>query len=159
MRSRSLVCVVLLSLVAVACVSTWREDSTAAALPCGANEIVVSDRTAGSLTNTWHAECRGKVYQCSVPATADPDTPPHCEETGLAPTTTSSAPKPALPSPSAPPVAPVAPAAPIPAAAPTAPSAPSDLENKLQILKRAHDQGLITDAEYESKRRALLDAF
>jgi hypothetical protein len=147
MTPRRLAFVVLLSLVAVACASTWREDSTAATLQCGRDEIVVSDRTAGSITNTWRAECRGKVYQCSVSATADPDTPPHCEETGLAPTSISAPPPPP-------------PAAAIPAQPATpAPAPSSDLENKLQILKRAHDAGLITDAEYASKRRALLDAF
>ncbi|HKY93057.1 MAG TPA: SHOCT domain-containing protein, partial [Nevskiaceae bacterium] len=70
--------------------------------------------------------------------------PPRCELTGVAPV--AAAPSPAV-------------AAPAATSEPAPPLPTSELESKLQILKRAHEQKLITDAEYEAKRRALLDAF
>lgn len=51
---------------------------------------------------------------------------------------------------------PVAPAAPA-VVAPTAPSGPADeIEQRLTTLKRLRDKGLITEEEYQAKRRELL---
>jgi hypothetical protein len=49
------------------------------------------------------------------------------------------------------------PAAAVPPA--TAPAAASPLEDKLRELKKLHDEGLISDADYEAKKNELLKAF
>lgn len=155
--------VLVLSVTLPACATTWRERATSETLGCPAAEILISDPTSGALSNTWRAQCQGKVFRCSVPAIAEPDTPPTCKEDPSAPVV--AMPKPPAPPPPPAPVAPVAPAAvvepaaPVPPAPPPSPAATSDLESKLMILKRARDQGLITDKEYEAKKKALLDAF
>ena len=51
------------------------------------------------------------------------------------------------------------PAATAPSAVPELPGASSPLEEKLRLLKKLHDDGLITDTEYEAKRNELLKAF
>ncbi|MBK9995766.1 MAG: SHOCT domain-containing protein [Nitrospira sp.] len=44
----------------------------------------------------------------------------------------------------------------VPEGTPTVPSA-SSLEERLAVLKRLHDQGLITGEEYRLKKQQLLD--
>jgi hypothetical protein len=53
------------------------------------------------------------------------------------------------------------PAAPEPQAPPmvASPPAASPLEEKLRLLKKLHDEGLITDQDYETKKEELLKAF
>ena len=155
MTVRILASILLLSLLVAACATRWREDASAVTLRCPSSEVVISDPTSGAINNTWRAQCGGKVYLCSVAADADPYAAPSCKEIGPAPVAESPAPAPSIRKEPAPSAA----ASSISPTEPAAAPAPSDLESKLQILKRAHEQGLITDAEYESKRRALLDAF
>ncbi len=64
------------------------------------------------------------------------------------------------------PAVPVAAAPPPPPAAPAAASAPpppapagATLEDKLKTLQRLRHEGLITEPEYDAKRKALLDAY
>jgi len=66
----------------------------------------------------------------------------------------------AAPKPEPTPASPAAPpAVTAPAIVPGAPAAASPLEEKLRLLKKLHDEGLITDAEFEAKRNELLKAF
>jgi hypothetical protein len=43
-------------------------------------------------------------------------------------------------------------------AAPVAPAAPTDPEQRLMMLKRLYDKGLITKPEYDKKRAEILKA-
>lgn len=93
--------VLVLSVALSACATAWREHASSAAVGCPAGEILISDPTSGAITNTWRAQCKGKVYRCSVPAIAEPDAPATCMEDPSAPVL-------AVPAPSVP-LAPVAP--------------------------------------------------
>jgi hypothetical protein len=56
---------------------------------------------------------------------------------------------------------PAPPAAAAPTAAPAAPRTPAgsaSAEERLTTLKRLHEKGLITDEEYQQKRREILQA-
>lgn len=69
-------------------------------------------------------------------------------------TTTASPEQAKTPQPVSPPAATAVPAEP---PAPANPASPAgDIEGRLTLLKRLHDKGLITDAEYEQKRAAIL---
>ena len=58
--------------------------------------------------------------------------------------------------PAAPVVAPAPVAPPAPAVVPVAPAAPQDAEQRLVMLKRLYDKGLITKSEYEKKRAEIV---
>ena len=138
-----------------ACATPWREEASASAVGCAAKDVVISEPHSGTIDNTWRARCSNRVYVCSVAAAADASAPATCR----AETPEETAARPVIP-------APVAPARavetvmpqPSPPPRPATPSPSSEFEQRLTILKRAHDQGLITDQEYAAKRKALLDS-
>lgn len=63
------------------------------------------------------------------------------------------------PEPQAPPVAASPPASVPPSNVPEAPLSGPQLEEKFRLLKKLHDEGLITDQDYETKKNELLKAF
>jgi len=92
---------------------------------------------------------------------AAPATAPQEQSAGEAgqpaPTPESAAAPPSAPAPTPKAAAPPAPAP--PTIVPGAPAAAPPLEEKLRLLKKLHDDGLITDADFEAKKNELLKAF
>jgi hypothetical protein len=116
------------------CASAWRENATSQATGCAAQDVTTSDRHAGAVKDTWTAQCGGRTYYCSV-SSSDENAAAHCEAADGQPVKV---------------IAPV----PEPTRTP-----PAGLEQKLQTLKQVYDKGLITQQEYDAKRKALLDSF
>ena len=121
-------------------------------------------RALGAITGLFGA---GAAAQPAPAAAATPAAPPSLQSLMAAPAVPSAAPQPAVVVPV--PARAAAPAAP-PAAAPTAPpaSAPSpqrprdaaffeEQELRLRTLKRLRDSGLITEQEYQQKRKEVLE--
>jgi len=99
------------------------------------------------------ASVRGAAEQVAVPAPIGAAAPG-----GNLPAPIAAAPTP-VPQPA--PVAAVtavAPVAAVPAAAPAAAAPISDPERRLETLKRLHGKGLITDQEFEQKRKEILNS-
>jgi hypothetical protein len=104
------------------------------------------------------------VLATAAPAAAQPAAPAAVQAPMVAP------PAPVAPPAAVAPPVPVAPPAPVfaapgstvvtpvPPAPPAAPAAPSDPEQRLILLKRLYDKGLITKPEYEKKRAEILKA-
>ncbi|MDY0748595.1 SHOCT domain-containing protein [Paucibacter sp. R3-3] len=100
------------------------------------------------------ASARGAVDQVVVPAPIGAAAPGGNLPVPIAPAVVAPAASP-QPAPVAA-VPAVAPVVAVPAAAPAAAAPMSDPERRLETLKRLHSKGLITDQEFEEKRREIL---
>ena len=102
-----------------------------------AGEAVIQSAGASNRRPDWLSI---PLQMAAAPAATLPPTPP--------PATAAPA---ALPPPPAPPQA-----APAPAPKPLDAAAAADIERRLETLKRLHDKGLITNDEYQQKRKEIL---